>query len=375
MSLAYSEDFQAVVTDNGSCMMKAGFAGDDAPRAVFPTIVGTLKDGTISPKETYVGHEAQSKRGILNLTSVVEKGLVSDWDKMEKIWHHTFFNELCIAPEEHPMLMTEAVNASKEDREKMAQIMFETFLSPAFFTTNQAVLSLYASGRLTGIVVTSGQDITHTVPIYEGCTVRHAIQHSDVGGKELTHYLAKLSTERGYSYKTSSEMEIIKDVKEKLSYVALDFDEEMQRATNSSCMEKSYELPSAQVINVQNERFRCPEALFRPSFLGLEETGVHELCYQSVMKCDVNIRLSMYGNIVLAGGNTMFPGLSERLSKEVRHLAPCSANVKVINPPERKYSSWIGGSILGSLSTFPLMWISKTDYDEYGPSWVNQVCL
>merc|ERR1712032_1039079 len=321
------EDVAALVCDNGSGMCKAGFAGDDAPRAVFPSIVGRPRHQGVmvgmGQKDAYVGDEAQSKRGILTLKYPVEHGIITNWDDMEKIWHHTFNK-------------------------------------PAMYVAIQAVLSLYASGRTTGIVMDPGDGVSHGVPVYEGYALPHAIVRLDLAGRELTNYLMKILTERGYSFTSTAEREIVRDIKEKLCYVALDFEQEMSTAAASTSLEKSYELP---------------EALFQPSFLGMEACGIHETTYNSIMKCDVDIRKDLYANTVMSGGTTMYPGIADRMQKEITALAPSTIKIKIIAPPERKYSVWIGGSILASLSTFQQMWISKQEYDESGPSIVHRKCF
>lgn len=255
----------------------------------------------------------------------------------------------------------------------MSEIMFETFKTPKMFITNTAVLSLYATGRKTGIAVSSGDGISYIVPIYEGFALPHAIERLDLAGRDLTDYLLKMLRDRGCEFQ-SGEREIVSDVKEKLCYVALDYDKEMNKASSSSELEKPYKLPDGQIITIRNERFECPEALFQPSFLGIESAGIHEATYNAIMKCDIGIRKVLYDNIVLSGGSSLFRGIPNRMQNEIQNLAPNTMTVKVIAPPERKYSVWLGGSILASFSTFKSMWISKEEYEEYGPQLVHSRC-
>lgn len=194
--------------------------------------------------------------------------------------------------------------------------------------------------------------------------------------------MRKLLNEVGLNFSSSAESETIRDIKEKLCYVALDYEAEMTGKfwpyiayNNSTQNNKAYELPDGQVITVGSQRFRCPEALFKPMMIGKEMPGFHEITYHSILKCDIDIRKDLYSNIVMSGGTTMYPGIPERLSKEVTALAPSTMKIKVVAPAERKFLVWIGGSILSSLSTFQTMWITKAEYQETGSTIVHRKCF
>jgi len=371
-------DFPALVIDNGSGMVKAGFSTDEAPRAVFPPIVGRPKQTGLMVgmglKDAYVGHEADEKRGVLILKNPICRGIVTNWDDMVNIWHHTFYNELRVAPEENAVLLTEAPLNPKKNREKMTQIMFETFKTPLMFVSIQAVLSLYAAGRTTGTVVDCGDGVSHSAPIYEGYILPKAVRRLDLAGRNLTDYMIKLLSERGYKYATAAERAIARDIKEKLCYIALDYKAELDGVDSNNKLEKSYNLPDGGTITIGSSRFRTPEALFDPSMVGMHDEGIHKMVFSSIMKAQDDIRKDLFANIVLSGGSTMFAGIQERLMKEVTHLASSGRKIKIIAPPERKLSVWIGGSLLASLDSFEEMWISKEEYDESGPSIVHSKC-
>jgi len=317
----------------------------------------------------------------------IEHGIVTDWSDMEKIWHHAFFNELRVSPEEHPVLLTEAPLNPKKNREKMTQILFETFNVPAMYVAIQAVMSLYASGRTTGVVMDSGDGVSHTVPIYEGYAIPHAILRIDLAGRDLTHYMGRLLMDRGHTLASSAEREIVRDIKEKLCHVALDYEAQLEEAEgrrkrqkvseDASDKEVPYELPDGTIVMIGPERFKCPELLFRPDLLGKEADGIHTMTFKSILSCEVDLRRDLYSNVVLSGGTTMLPGLAERMAKELRELAPSSmqTKVRVHAPPERKYSVWIGGSTLASLSSFSKMWLTRDEFNESGPALVHTKCF
>jgi actin-related protein len=374
------EEVTAVVIDNGSGMCKAGFAGDDAPRSVFPTIVGRPKMPGImvglDQKEVYVGEEAQNKRGVLKTEYPIEAGFVKNWDDMEKVWNHTIYNELRVSPEEHPILLTEAPLNPKGKRETMTQIMFEVFNVPCLYVQQQSVLALYSSGRTTGIVLDSGEGVSNTVPIYEGYAIPHAIQRINLAGGDITEYLIELLKEKGHNFTTPAEVEIVRDIKERLCYVVhQNFDSELKESAENSSVEKTYDLPDQRSITIGNERFRCPEILFQPKHAGKEIEGIHKYAYDSIMKCDVDIRKDLFSNIILAGGSTLFEGIGERMWYEIHQLASSNNKIKVLAPPERKYSVWLGGSILAALATFQTMWINKSEYDDSGPGIIHRKCF
>jgi len=368
-----------IVIDVGSGNCKAGFAGEDVPTVQFPSIIGRPKTANImqgtDEKDCYIGEEAQAKRGILKVSYPLEHGIVQDWDDMEKIWQHTFFNGLRAEPQEHAVMLTEAAMNPKANRERMTQIMFETFYVPALYVSTQAVLSLYASGRTTGIVCDSGDGVTHIVPIYEGYAMAHGISRLNLAGRDLTEYLMKLMSERGNAMTTTAEREIVRDIKEKVCYIAEDPEAEAELVRDGTRKEITYEMPDGQIVTLGDERFRCPEALFNPALVGKEAIGLPTMVYESIRKCDIDVRRDLLMNIVLSGGTTMFQGFGKRMQMEIAKMAPSSMRIRVLYPDDRKHSVFIGGSMLSDLDTFTDMCVSKAEYTESGPGIIHKKCF
>ncbi|XP_067428064.1 uncharacterized protein [Thunnus thynnus] len=373
-------DFKTpIVLDTGSGLMKAGFADQGLPNVIFPTIIGQPKyeeimNGNLE-RETYIGHEAQHMRGVLALKHPIKNGIIRNWDEMEKIWHHTF-QQLCVEPEDHPVLLTEAAMNPLENRQHMVEIMFESFNVPFTYVAMQAVLALYAAGRCTGVVMDSGDGVSHSVPVFEGYCLPHAVQRFPLAGSDVTLHLKRLLQEQGVCMRTTAEMEIVREMKERCCCVAPNYEAELSQG-GSSCREMHYTMPDGQIVTLSTERFRAPEILFKPELIGRDHYGIHESVFKSILSSDIDLRRCFLGNIVLSGGNTLLAGLPERLQAEIRGMvqADMRESVRVNSPKDRDFSVWSGGAVLANLPTFSSAWISQEEYEEFGPQIVFRKCF
>ncbi|XP_042194811.1 actin-like isoform X2 [Callorhinchus milii] len=336
-------DITTVIIDSGSGFCKSGLVGDSFPASVIPSVVGTSKAKGCTRE---AGH---------------------------KLWRHVYSFELHIKSKERPVLMTAAPLTPFRNREKMAEIMFEGFNVPAMYIAIPGTLALYASGRTRGIVLDSGSGITDAVPIYEGYYLPDAVKRLKLAGNDITEHVRRLLLENGHNFSTTIHKEIFENIKETLCYIALD--PKVENKKNVEDIQQEYTLPDGNVTMIQKELFRAPESLFTPVNMGLEEPGIHKLICNSILKFDKVLRRDLFSNILLSGGCTLFPGLEERLLKEIKLQTPSGVQVKVIAPPNRNYSVWMGASILTSLTAFKDMWVTANDYRECGPAIINKRCF
>jgi len=358
-----------VIIDNGSGVCKAGLSCDEAPKTVFPEVVGRPRKVWKSSldRDIYYGDEINEIRNKLAVMYPLENGIIENFEHMELLWEYTFFDQLKVNPSKHPILLTEPPYNPKPNREKMVEIMFEAFGVPSLNISIQGVLALLGQGRTTGLVLDSGEGVTHTIPIFDGYGLPHCINRLDLAGRELNTLLAKLLAQEGLCLTTTVEQHHVRMMKEKHCYCALDPASEFAETV-------TYELPGGRRVPLTDERWKCPEALFNPSLVGLESMGVAGLVWESISRCDIDVRKTLLSNVVLSGGSTMFPGFTERLTKELRGFAPTAsqANIRVVQSKEQKFAVWSGAQVFASLRSMQEeQWMTIEDYDEYGVSFIH----
>ena len=343
-----------IVIDIGSGDCKVGFGGEDAPRQTVPTLLGTPRHPGISgvmlgeDQDSYVGKAVVKNRGLLQTCNPIQGREVTDWNAMESLFYSIFFKELMASPDDHPLLLLDAPGTPRADRERIVEILFETFNVPAIVLANQACASLFASGRSTGVVVDSGHSASHVVPIWEGYSLGHYSEKVNFGGADVTSYLTRLLREKGLPFSSHEDMRIVEDMKHQLCYACMDYQAELKNTVVSRSFDRDYVLPDGSSVRLVDDRFKCTEALFQPSMMDIANTrGLHAVTTDCVLRCDPMTRSEFFSNILLSGGNTLFPGFAERLNKEVKALS--SAKVQTVATPERRFSSWIGGYVLGEI--------------------------
>ncbi|KAM8804276.1 actin-like protein 7A [Rhynchonycteris naso] len=366
---------KAVVMDLGTGYCKCGFAGLPRPTHMIASTVGkpymeTAKTGD-NRKETYVGRELINPEVRLKLVNPLQHGIIVDWDSMQGIWEYLFHKEMKIAPEEHAVLVSDPPLSPHTNREKYAEMLFETFGAPAMHIAYQSRLSMYSYGRTSGLVVEVGHGVSYVVPIYEGYPLPSITGRLDYAGSDLTAYLMSLMNKAGKHF-TEDQMGTVDDIKKKCCFVALDPDEQKKVPEAEYMMQ--YTLPDGQEICLCQERFLCSEMFFKPSLIRSMQLGLHTQTVSCLNKCDIALKRDLIGKILLCGGSTMLSGFPIRLQKELNNLCPNDTpQVNVL--PERDTAVWTGGSILASLQGFQPLWVHRAEYEEHGPFFLYRRCF
>ena len=356
----------SIIIDNGSCFIKAGLSTEYEPSSHFRTCVGYPKNSDIYHKDYFIGNQLKDQMNALNLEYPIKEGSIENWDEMEKIWQYIFCDELKVDPSEYNIVLTQPIMNTKWEKDKISQIMFESFYIPGIYLGYSVDLSLLSMGKYTGLSVDLGGESTQISAILDGCPIPYQFERLYYGGNKITDYLFELFNHNCKMFYNDKNKYCVEDIKEKACYVALDFGEELKYIESYD-----YTLPDNKNLSVNEERIRASEAFFNPSLIGKDqEMGLHYICNKIIEKCDDN-KKDLYNCICLSGGNSLFKGLSERLRKEIKLIASCIYEEEVrVNKDynDARFSAFIGGTILSNVGTFKDILITKEMYEEYGCS-------
>lgn len=395
--------FPAIVCDNGTGYIKCGFSRSNFPTAVFPSLVGrpSIKAAGRRPAnvqasfeergsipelpDVVVGADAAKWQQFLNLSHPIENGVIRDWDSMTALWEHMFTDALQVDPKQHRVLLTEAPMNPRKNRERMVETMLETFEVSGANVSIQAVLTLYAQGLTTGVVVDSGDGVTHIVPIYDGYALPHQTRRLDLAGRDISRYLSKLLFHRGYAFNSPSDLESVRELKERFCFVSCDLPTDRRLAAETTVLEEEWTLPDGRTVRLGPERFEAPEVLFQPHLLDRETPGLSNALFDAIQSTDVDLRSELYKHIVLSGGTTMYPGLPTRLEQDIRalhtkHVLGGDASragrvkIRIDDPPKRKHMVFQGGAVLADLMLHnDAFWVTRQDWQEHGANALSKL--
>ncbi|XP_045532038.1 actin-like [Pieris brassicae] len=352
----------AIVLDNGSYIMKAGFACDNHPVSMFRTLVGrpSYLHGSYGrePYDVFIGDDAIAKIDDLELTSPIVNGKIIHWDNMERIWHHVFYRELKAAPEDRAVMLACGNSSTIDEKIKCCEVFFEVLNSPALCIQSQSVLSMYGSGFTTGICVDIGHDTTDISPVFEGGQIKYAHIQTGLAGVQISNYIKRSLLERDLADAIKSPTDIDSILRE--LYITRD------AAMPSSCYERRLNSPCGD-IELCNEAFMAGEMLFQPDVIMEKKTNylpLHDAVVTASMKCDSEISSELYEAIVPCGGLAMIPGLNARLQTELEEQL--NRPVNILSSPEAYSISWLGGATFAGLPDAKKMWVTQKQYEEYG---------
>ncbi|GMM51509.1 actin-related protein 2 [Starmerella bacillaris] len=377
---------QPIVLDQGTGFIKLGYGNSNAPEFTFPSIVGRpiLRaeekiNGQVL-KDIMVGDEANQVRSALDIKYPMDNGIVRNWEDMEHLWDYAFYEKLGQSSfQDDKILLTEAPLNPLKNRERMVETMLEKYNFNGVYVAIQAVLALYAQGLNSGVVVDSGDGVTHIVPVYESIVLNHLIKRIDIAGRDITRQLISLLMRRGYAFNRSADFETVRQIKEKFCYISYDLDFDKKLTTDTTVLMEKFELPDGRIINLGPERYLAPECLFQPYLVDSEAPGMAEAVFETIQHADLDIRSTLYNGIVLSGGTSMYPGLPSRLEKEVKQLWLSKVlqgdptrlpnfKIKIDDPPRRRFMVFLGGAVLANvMADKEHLWITKQEWEEQGP--------
>ena len=401
------DEVSSLVFDLGTFNHRIGYSGEDSPKCVYQPVIGINND-------QYFYNEyglRYNKPGTKILTFMNNDGSINDYDLFEKVIENLLKENLSLDLSDHPLLFSEPSLHNKENRIKLTEFMFEKYKIPAIYICKNAVLSGFSCGRSTCLVFDSGHNMTSAVPVCEGYALQKCLIKNNIAGDYVTSLLEKKLNVRGikinpfYSFKKIKKennfetiyfsnldsydksyekfwiREIIRDLKETCLITndeALRYDNEKDEFIPTSLsQELIYDLPDGNTVNLSTDRALILERVFNPIKDKPGFSGYHQMVNDAINKADLEIKKELYSNIFLCGGNTLFSGFMERFQKQIGITNKQLFKPKIVTHPsntEKKFSAWIGGSILSSLGTFHQLWLSKAEFEEHGAMIIERKC-
>lgn len=356
-----------IVVDLGACNCKAGFAGEDTPRSIFPTLIAKVKN--YDPNSENAGHDfivgsmQNQNVDIPSIRSPFKNGLVTAKEDIEKLFTHIFENELHVDSEKRSIVLSEPVENTKETRSCFAEVLFETFHIPSIFMGSSPSLALYSSCETVGVVLDVGDSFAQVSSIYEWTQMPQTLIRTNLGGMAVSKFFQKSLKDASYQFTSSNGINVAKELKEKIGYVALNYKEEMNKQSNFV----DYQLGPDTTVKIGNERFTCPECLFQPSLINYDCDSVSGIVYESVMRSDIGLRDDLLNNVVLSSGTTLLKGFEERLHNDLTNQFE-GKSITINANPKRLNAVWVGGSIVGSLALYSQMVVTNDEFKEVGPT-------
>jgi len=342
-------------------------------------------------KSLMIGDEVTKVRSLLELSYPMEEGIIKNKEDMELLWDYVLTKKLKLVKsdlKDRKILMTEAPSNPTKNKIDMAQILFEKIGIGYFNIEPQAKMTIFCEGEETGVVLDSGDGVTHVIPIAHNYLLHHQIKRLDIAGRHITNYLIKLLQIKGYAFNSTADFEIVRELKEKYCFVSCDIDSDRKLGQETTFYNSYTKLPDGRKIRISTEKYEAPEILFQPHLIQNEMPGVHEMLYNSINSCDIDVRKDLYKNIILSGASTMFPGYASRLDKELKNIytektlklakdKTIKIPLNIIDSPRRKYSVFIGATVLANVYNaqgYEGYWISKSEWEESGEKIIKAKC-
>ena len=373
-SIDKAKQLPHIIIDFGSNSIKCGFNYDLYPRFIIPNAIGKIKNKAFSPiknyNDYYCGYDALYNSSSIDLSypRIENNGKISTDEEgikdLESLFSYIFNEKLKTHEYTYDIFIVDSINTSTKEREAIAHILFDKFNIYHLHFEPQSIMTLYSTSKTSGLVVESGEISTEIVPIIEGYIISQGICNFPIAGHELTKRFENVYKDIFDINCVNNHYWMAQKIKEEFSQILPSHKDFQELMSKKDIDKKEYILPDGNIVELGNEIYEIPEAIFNPNIFEIETKNLPEIILDSISKCDISTRKELYNNIILGGGNTFIKGFESRLKSEIEEIK--KRNCGIVSLKERNYSAWIGASGISSMSNFNNKWVSRNEYFEYG---------